>query len=201
MLTTNGRNQLLDATDIAFASLHDDYPGQTQAHELTGGSPAYARKGVTFASAASGSKASSNAQVFDVPGGSTVRWIGGSTASTAGSGRYVSPNGGAPKEFQVDLTNNKILCEGHGYSANQKIVFYGGTPPGGLTEGTIYFVINPTSADPDTFQVSATSGGSAIDITSQHASDCVVSVIVEESFGAQGTFTVPSGSFTLALNN
>lgn len=198
MLTTSGRNQLLDATDIAYASLHTDYPGTTQANEVTGGSPAYARKSVTFASAASGSKASNNAQTFDVPAGTTVRWIGGSTASTAGSGRAVSPNGATPQEFITDVTNDKIQCPAHGYSADQKIVFYGGTPPGGLTAGTIYFVKAPATDD---FQVAATAGGSAINLTSQAVADCVVSKIVEESFGAQGTFTLASGAFTIALNN
>jgi hypothetical protein len=198
MLTTSGRNQLLDATDVAFMSLHTDYPSTTQANEVSGGSPAYARKAITFASASSGSKASSNAQVFDVPASTTVRWIGYSTAVTSGSGRAVAPNGAVPKEFVVDATNDKILMPAQPYSNTNKIVFYGGTAPGGLTAGTIYFVV---SASTDDFKVAATSGGSAIDLTSQAGSDCVCSIIVEETFGAQGTFTLASGNTTLALNN
>jgi hypothetical protein len=198
MLTTSGRNQLLDATDVAYMSLHTDYPGTTQANEVAGGSPAYARKAITFASASGGSKASSNSQVFDVPAGTSVKWIGYSTASTSGSGRAVAPNGAVPKEFVVDATNDKILLPAHGYSNTNQIVFYGGTAPGGLTAGTIYFVVSATTDD---FKVAATSGGSAIDLTSQAASDCVVSIIVTETFGAQGTFTLASGATTLALNN
>lgn len=198
MLTTTGRNQLLDATDAAFLSLHTAYPGLTQANEVSGGSPAYARKSVTWGSAAAGSKASTNAQVFDVPAATTVAWIGYSTASTAGSGRAVAPNGAAPKEFIVDATNDKILLPAHGYSNTNTIVFYGGTAPGGLTAGTIYFVVSATTDD---FKVAATSGGSAIDLTSQAGSDCVVSIIVQEVFGAQGTMTLAIGATTLALNN
>ena len=200
MLTTSGKNQLLDATDVTHASLHTAFPGDTQANEVTGGSPAYARKSVTFGAASGGSKATTGTAVFDVPAGTTVRWVGFSSAVTAGSGRAAAPNGAAAKEFQVDLTNNRILCEAHGYAGDQKIVFYGGTPPTGLTEGTIYFVRSPTSADPDHFEVAATAGGAAIDITGQPAAGCVVSVIVEETYGAQGTFTLNTGA-NIALNN
>jgi hypothetical protein len=198
MLTTSGRNQLLDATDVAFLSLHTGYPGLTQANEVTGGTPAYARKGVTWASAAAGSKASSNAQVFDVPAATTVAWVGYSTAVSAGSGRAVAPNGAAPKEFIVDATADTIQSPAHGYANGTTIVFYGGTAPGGLTAGTIYFVVNTAT---DTFKVAATLGGSAIDLTSQATSDCVVSVIVQEVFGAQGTMTLATGASTMALNN
>lgn len=198
MLTTSGRNQLLDANDVAFLSLHNGYPGLTQANEITGGTPAYARKSVTWAAAAAGSKASSNAQVFDVPAGTTVAWVGYSTASTAGSGRAVAPNGAVPKEFIVDAANDKILLPAHGYSNTNTIVFYGGTAPGGLTAGTIYFVRDVTTDD---FKVAATSGGTAIDLTSQATGDCVVSIIVQEVFGAQGTMTLASGATTLAINN
>lgn len=198
MLTTTGRNQLLDATDVTHLSLHTAYPGLTQASEVSGGSPAYARKSATWASAAAGSKATSNAQVFDVPAATTVAWVGYSTALTAGSGRAVAPNGAAPQEFQVDASGDFILVPGHTYANTNTIVFYGGTAPGGLTAGTIYFVVGSTT---DKFQVAATSGGSAINLTSQATADCVVSIIVQEVFGAQGTMTLAIGATTLALNN
>lgn len=198
MLTPGGKNQLLDATDVAYMSLHTDYPSTTQANEVSGGSPAYARKAVTWASASSGSKASSNAQVFDIPAGTAVKWIGYSTAVTSGSGRAVAPNGAVPKEFIVDATADKIKMPAQPYSNTNTIAFYGTTAPGGLTLGTIYFVI---SAATDDFQVAATSGGSAIDLTSQASADCLCSIIVTETFGAQGTMTLASGATTLALNN
>lgn len=198
MLTTNGRNQLLDATDVAFLSLHTDFPGQNQANEITGGSPAYARKAVTFASAASGSKASSDSQAFDVSASSTVRWIGYSDAVTAGNGRGASPNGAVPKEFIVDASADTINMPAQPYADTNKIVFYGGTPPGGITEGVIYFVRDSAT---DSFKVAATSGGSAIDLTSQADPGVVCSKIVEETFGSQGTFTLATGAAVIALNN
>lgn len=197
MFTPSGRNQMLDATDIGFLSLHSGYPGTTQANELTGGSPAYARKAITFASASSGSKASSDSQTFDVPASTTVRWIGYSTASTSGSGRAVAPNGAAPKEFVASASADTINTPGNVYADGTKVVFYGGTAPAGLTDGTIYFTRDGAS---EVCKIAATLGGSAIDLTDEGSTDCIVSVIVEEVFGGQGNMIVNTGAAILALN-
>ena len=54
--------------------------------EITGGSPAYARKAIAFNAAASGSMDdSTNGAVFDVPAGATVDYVGGYSASTSGT--------------------------------------------------------------------------------------------------------------------
>lgn len=199
MLTNTARAAALDALDLDYLGAHSGYPGHTGANELAGG--VYARGNATF-DAATGTPPtrSLNAAVgVPIPAGSTVRWVVvWSNSGSPDDPIAVSPNGGSPKEFVVDLTNNRILCEGHGYSADDKIVFYGGSPPGGLTEGTVYFVLNPTSADPDHFQVAATAGGSAIDLTSQPDASCVVSEIVEETFAADGQLNV--ATYVVGMN-
>lgn len=53
--------------------------------EISGGSPAYARKAVTWAAAVGGSKDETASPVFDVPGGVTVDWMGLYSALTAGT--------------------------------------------------------------------------------------------------------------------
>lgn len=190
MLTDTTVNAMLDAITLDLASLHTAYSA-TGANEVTGGSPAYAKKAITMAAAASRARAASTQPVFDVPAATTVRFIGlWTNAGTVFRGMFA--NGGSEKGFQVDVTNNKVLCENHGLINDDKVVFYGGTPPTGLTEGTVYFVVGNTAADPDTFQVALTIGGAAIDITGQHTSACKFSKIIEEAFGAQGTFTVSS---------
>jgi hypothetical protein len=192
MLADTCVNAMLDAVTFDLASLHTAYSA-SGANEVTGGSPAYARKAITVAAAASRARAASTQPVFDVPA-TTVRFIGlWTNAGTVFRGMFA--NGGTEKGFQVDLTNNKILCESHGLADNDKVVFYGGTVPTGLTEGTVYFVVGNTAADPDTFQASLTLGGAAIDLTGQPAAQCKFSKIVEEVFAAQGTFTVTSLSF------
>jgi hypothetical protein len=195
MITDTTANAMLDAITLDLASLHTAYSA-TGANEVTGGSPAYARKAITMAAASGRARASSSQPVFDVPASTTVRFIGlWTNAGTVFRGMF--PNGGSEMGFQVDLTNNRILCEAHGLANDQNIVFIGGTPPTGLTEGTVYWVVGVTASDPDYFQVSATQGGAAIDITGQHAAACKVSKIVPETFAAQGTHTVTSLSLGL----
>lgn len=193
MLTDATVHAMLDAITYDLASLHTAYSA-TGANEVTGGSPAYARKAITVAAASGRARAASSAPVFDVPAAATVRFIGlWTNAGTVFRGMFA--NGGNEKGFQVGVTGNTILCESHGLVNDDKVVFYGGTPPTGLTEGTVYFVVGTAAGDPDTFQVALTSGGAAIDITGQPSAQCKLSKIVEETFAAQGTFTPTSLSF------
>ncbi len=77
-LTVTAHNRMLDflGTQIKTASLHSADPGTTGASELTGGSPAYARKAVTWNAAATSNLDQANAPVFDIPGGATVAHVG-----------------------------------------------------------------------------------------------------------------------------
>lgn len=54
--------------------------------ELSGGSPAYARKSIAFAAASGGQiDDSTNGAVFDVPAGAVIDYVGFHSASTAGT--------------------------------------------------------------------------------------------------------------------
>lgn len=191
MFTTNAKNAMLNALAIDALSLHSTFPGLTGANEISGGSPAYARKAVTFGAASGSTRTTTAAVAFDVPA-TTVRWVG-SWASGVFMG--YAPNGGSPKEFVATPSTDLINCPAHGYTDGQKVTFFNGTPPGGLTEGTVYFVRDAAS---DTFKVAATSGGTAIDITSAGSSDCLLSFIVEDVYASQGTHTL-IGSMGLPL--
>ena len=185
------KNTMLDAQTINKASLHTDFPGTTGANEVTGGSPAYAQKSITM-NAASGGQRLLNASVsFDVPA-TTVRWIG-----YWNTGTYVgcAPNGGAtPKNFMSVASTDTVYCAGHGWSDTQKITFFGGTPPAPLVEGTVYFVRDSAT---DSFKVSASSGGSAIDLTAAPTFGCVVAAITEDVYASQGTHTLSSTTFAI----
>lgn len=188
MLTDATANAMLDAIILDLCSLHTAY-SLTGANEVAGGAPAYARKVITMAAAASRNRAASTQPVFDVPAGTTVQFIGYWTSAGAVF-RGMTPAGGSEMGFQVDVTNNKILLETNGLANDNRVAFIGGVPPTGLTEGTVYWVVGVTAGDPDTFQVAATQGGSAIDITGQHSAACKCSKVVPEVFAAQGTYTV-----------
>jgi len=188
--TGSAKRDMLNALTVDTLKLHTGYPGLTGANEVTGGTPAYAAKPCSFnASSAGEPRTIASAVTFDVPA-SSIYWASGWSGSTL---RFIAPTGGDPVEFSSDLTANTIKVPAHGYSNGDKIVFYTSTPPSPLVAGTVYFVVSATTDD---FQV-ATSGGSAINLTVNAASDCLVSKIVPRVYAAQDTHTV--GTFTFGL--
>lgn len=200
-LTDATKNFILDsAIDEAIvggfthASLHTAY-STTGANELTGGAPAYARKALTWAAAASGSKAlAATLPTFDVPASTTVRWLGFWTALTAGTFRGMVPlGGGTLKHFTVDdTTADTLKSEGHGFANGDQVVVWGAGIPTDLAVGTIYFVV---TAATDTLQLALTSGGAAINFADKGAG--FLQKIVPETFGAQGTYAVSAASVDL----
>lgn len=69
----------------------------------------------------------------------------------------------------VAATTDTLTCPGHTAVDTNRVVFFqvgNAALPGGITEGTIYFA---RSVSGDTLQIAATSGGSAIDITTSGA--------------------------------
>ena len=86
-LSEDAADIMLDAvTDsTTYASLHTGDPGSDGDDEVSGGSPAYARKTISWNSASGGSIDSSNAPEFDVPGGTTITHWGVWTASSGGT--------------------------------------------------------------------------------------------------------------------
>lgn len=86
-LENAAKHVMLDqlATVAVWASLHTAAPNSSGSNEVTGGSPAYARKAITW-NAASGGALDNNANpVFDVPSGTTVSHVGLWSASSAGT--------------------------------------------------------------------------------------------------------------------
>jgi len=186
-LVVAARNTALDAVTIDSMSLHSGFPGETGANELTGGG--YVRQTTAFAASSGGVRTLSTAETFTVGAGHTVRWIGLWASSTF---RGYSPNGGSPKEFTVTISTDVVTSLSHGFSDTNTIVFYGGTVPSPLVEGTVYYVRDATA---DTFKVAATSGGAAIDLTGAGASDCVVSRIFEDAYAGADTHQI--SAFTI----
>lgn len=70
-------------------ALHTGDPGaaDTASNEVSGGSPAYARKAIAWNAASGGSATCSGNVVLDVPAGTTVSWI--SLWNSAGTVRYL----------------------------------------------------------------------------------------------------------------
>lgn len=202
MIISNAmKNLMLDqwdeslATGADFGSLHTAY-STTGTNEVTGGSPAYARKGLTWAAASGGSKAlAATLPTWDVPAATTVAWVGFWDAVTAGTFLGMAPaGGGALKPFAVmDDTNDTFYSEAHGYTNGQQVVLWGPNLPPGVAVGTIYFIVGAAT---DSFQVSATSGGSAVNVTDE--GEGFAQLIVPETFSGQGTYSLSAGTIDLA---
>lgn len=72
------------ATACAFVGLATTAPGATRGTEVTGGSPAYARKASNWGSATNG-VITASPTAFDVPSGTTVVGVNMESAVTAGT--------------------------------------------------------------------------------------------------------------------
>lgn len=83
--TTALRNTLAGsyASAATYAALYTTAPSSTAGTEVSGGSPAYARKAISWSAASNGAITAS--VVFDVPSGTTVRGVGIHSAATAGN--------------------------------------------------------------------------------------------------------------------
>ena len=97
--STDGKNLMLDALAPEYVSLHNGDPGDNGANEISGGSPAYARKSITWSAASGGAKDSSNQPVFDVPASTSVKYVGFWSAITSGTFK------GAAQVTQEDFAN------------------------------------------------------------------------------------------------
>lgn len=203
------KNALLDSavsgglvTSGTHLAAFTAFPPTIGSNEVNGGSPAYARKAITWSSAAAGAKAIAAAQTFDVPAGTTIRAIGVCSALSAGSVITWAPAGASARRAMsvtdsTDVTNNDIWSPAHGLAAGDRVLFWatiGAGLPGGLSEDTEYFVI-ATGLTTDSFRVSTTSGGSAVDITSIGDGD--VQKYVAEVFAGQGTYQVSAFNVSL----
>ena len=169
--------------------------------EAAGGSPAYARVAVTFAAAATETKANSGALTIDVPAGtySDLLFFNAGTGNAAGNYLGYAPINGSVKGFATcdaaDVTANTITSSAHGLANTDRVRVYNvfaETLPAGLTEGTLYFVVGAAT---DTFQLSLTSGGAAIDITA--IGEMFFQKVIPEVFASQGQITVAIGAIVL----
>ncbi len=211
-LNVTAQNVVLDALDesatqithVGVFTLADPGTGTNfSGTEATGGSPAYARQAVTWGAAASGQKTNSGSLTFDVPAG-TYGFFGLFNASTGNTNNYRGyiPFGGATavKGFataDTTLTNDQFLAPGHGMADNDRVMLFnvfGGTIPVGITEGTVYFVVSSAA---NTFKVSTTSGGSAVDITGLGNGQVFYQRVVPEVFASQGQITVAASALVL----
>lgn len=209
---TAAKNVMLDALDesatqithIGVGNLSDPGTGTNYAGtEATGGSPAYARQAVTWGAAASEIKQNTGALTFDVPAGTYgfLLFFNASTGNTGNFRGYAPINGTVRGFFSVDttLTNDQFLSPGNGLANGDRVMLFnafGTALPTGVAEGTVYFVVNVAT---DTFKVSTTLGGSAVDLTGVGGGEGYFEKVIPETFASQGQLTVAISALILDL--
>jgi hypothetical protein len=192
--------------NITFAGAHtlvDPGLGTTaNAGEASGGS--YARQAAAWATVTGGTQANSGALTIPVPAG-TYGFITFWNAATLNTGtQYMgySPMGGAAAikgyaTVDPTLANNQFFAPGHTLANTNTLFVYpefGTTLTAPLASGTLYYVINSAT---NTFQLSTTSGGSAVALTTLNAGLFYWQRIVSEVFNAAGNITVAIGALVV----
>jgi hypothetical protein len=196
--TTTAQDEMLDALAgvsptniIAYASLHTAY-SSSGANEITYSSGG--RVSLSWSSASSGNKVlSAQPSAIDVTGGQTVEYVGFWSASSSGTFAGMGPVGaGTLYAFTAATSGNLFTAPGSSYSNGNTVVLFdgaGATIPSNFTVGTVYYIISASGA---TFELSATSGGSAITVNAAGAG--LVQAIAPEAFGSNGTLQLTTGT-------
>lgn len=198
-LNMNGRNACLAGLGAAIThvSAHTNLPDANGSSEVAGGS--YARVPVTWAAPGSGTRGNSGFLTAEIPAATTVTHLGFWSALTGGS-HY----GNSPVNPTVDgyglvgsngVTIDVATANGHGLVDGKRIQFLspaGDALPGGVSSAVLYWVVGSGT---DTFSISLTSGGAAVDLTSQgkfYFQSCT-----PEVFAGAGQLTIAAGALLL----
>lgn len=169
-----------------MTALGSDATGGT---EVTGGS--YVAQSVTMGAAASGSAANTGALTFT--GMPVCDILGVEIWDSAGTPVRTWHGPLAGGTFAATDAGDVFTAAAHGMANGTKVAFKadpGQTLPTGITANTVYFVVGQTT---NTFQVAATSGGSAIALTSDGTG---VFIKVQTIGTAGGSFTIAIGALT-----
>jgi len=106
---TTSKNIMLDSLTVDFMSLHTDDPGvDGLSNEVTGGSPAYARKACVYDAASSSDRLLNADVTFDVPA-TSVAYVGKWNSSTfIGSDIVTTEVFAAQGQYKVRATTSKL---------------------------------------------------------------------------------------------
>lgn len=108
----------------------------------------------------------------DVGSATLYFWSVGTASSGAGNLVLRGGIGTAPRPF-TGAANDTLSCPAHALAVNDAVTFWQYESialPGGITEGTVYFV--KAVPDADTFTISATPGGAVLDVVSSGQGTC-----------------------------
>jgi hypothetical protein len=193
------------APGTLHVGLHSAYPNEAgSGAELTGNG--YARVAVTnnttnWPNYSGGQKTNGNPINFPTATGSNwLEAVAVSIWDAASSGNMIARGwlgSDAGKVFTATAAD-LFTAPGHSLVNDDKVAVIaipGGTLPTGVVEGTIYFVINVSG---DTFNLSATQGGGAINLTTVGAG--LIKKVIPKTVQVGDTLSFPASSVVITLD-
>lgn len=163
-LTTTGKNNVLTGGLASFT--HVGAYTDLGVTEVAGGS--YARQAITWAAAAAAMRANTGALTIPIPAGTTVQTVGVWDALSAGNSQGFWQIGSTLRGVATITAGTDTFADfAHGLTTDDRVFFTavaGQALPTGISATTLYFV-RATGLTASAFTVSTTSGGAALNVT------------------------------------
>lgn len=191
------RNVPLSVANV-YVALFTTLPSEAGVGGVEPAGGGYARQAVMFGTPAGGSIANTADALFPQASANwgTVVGFGLYDSLAAGNLLYFDYLGAAAKlPFAADAMSNTIESPGHGFVNGDRVVVsteFGGALPGGLAEATLYYVVGAAAA---AFQVSPTTGGAAVDLTTGGSG--YVQRVTPKQIDSGDQFKFPAGQLTV----
>jgi hypothetical protein len=168
--------------------------------EPSGGS--YARTACSFSAASGRQIQNSGAVTFPA---ATADWgtiVGWALydASSGGNILFFGECLATPKVFTADASTDVLTSTAHGYTDTTRVQVEAenGALPSGLSDNTTYFVRDATS---NTFKLALTSGGAAIDITTNGNGTLWVAGDFKKTVQNGDTYSMPTAQVTVRIRS
>jgi hypothetical protein len=185
-LSTTGKNNLISVTSYTHAGAYTDL-GVT---ETSGGS--YARQAITWAAASAGSRANSAQLTIPINAGQTIQAVGVWDAVSAGNSQGFWQIGSTLRGAATITASTDTFADfAHGVTTDDRVFFTaiaGQSLPTGLSLTTLYFV-RATGLTANAFTVATTSGGAAVDVTTD--GEVAWFKTVPQTFSISGNLILP----------
>lgn len=192
------------APGTLHVGLHSAYPNEAgSGAELSGNN--YSRVAVTnnttnWPNYSGGQKANGTPITFPTASGNWLEAVAVSIWDSGAGGNMIARGWlgtDAGKLFTATVAD-LFTAPGHSLTNDDKVAVItvpGGTLPTGVVEGTIYFVINVSG---DTFNLSATLGGGAINLTTVGAG--LIKEVIPKTVQTNDTLTFDTGDLIITLD-
>jgi hypothetical protein len=158
--------------------------------ETSGGS--YARQSITWAAASGGTRANSAQLTIPINAGQTITSVGVWDAVSAGNSQGFWQIGSTLRGAATITASTDTFADfAHGVTTDDRVFFAaiaGQSLPTGLSATTLYFV-RATGLTANAFTVATTSGGAAVDVTTD--GEVAWFKTVPQTFSISGNLILP----------